>query len=124
MAGKVVHFDIPIDDADRAVAFYNEVFDWGLERWGQMDYWTTAERPGDGIGGALGRREQPGEAVTIYIDVDDIDATLAAIEAAGGRRLSERMPIPTVGWMALFADPEGNRIGLFQSDPTVPMPAG
>jgi predicted enzyme related to lactoylglutathione lyase len=122
MAGKVVHFDIPIDDPDRAVVFYNEVFDWGLQRWGQMDYWTTADRPGDGIGGALGRREEPAETVTIYIGVDDIDTTLAAIEAAGGRRLSERMPIPTVGWMALFADPEGNRIGLFQADPSVPVP--
>ena len=122
MAGKVVHFDIPIDDADRAVAFYNTVFDWGLEQWGPMDYWTMAERPGDGIGGALGRREAPDEGVTIYIDVDDIDVALAAIEAAGGKPLSGRMPIPTVGWMALFADPEGNRIGLFQADPTVPMP--
>ena len=124
MAGKVVHFDIPIDEPDRAVAFYNTVFDWGLEQWGQMDYWTMAQRPGDGVGGALGRRESPDERVTIYIDVDDIDATLDAIEAAGGQRLSGRMPIPTVGWMALFTDPEGNRIGLFQADPSVPMPGG
>jgi predicted enzyme related to lactoylglutathione lyase len=123
MAGKVVHFDIPIDDGDRAVTFYNEVFDWGLEQWGQMDYWTTAERPGDGIGGALGRRETPDEGVTIYVGVDDIDATLKAIETAGGQRLTERRPIPGTGWMALFVDTEGNRVGLFQSDPTVPMPS-
>lgn len=122
MAGKVMHFDIPIDDPDRALAFYNSVFDWGLAQWGPMDYWTTADRPGDGIGGALGKRETPDETVTIYIGVDDIDATLEAIEAAGGTRLSERRPIPTVGWMALFADTEGNRIGLFQADPSAPIP--
>jgi hypothetical protein len=118
----VVHFDIPIDDPDRAVAFYNSVFDWGLVRWGQMDYWTMPDRPGEGVAGALGARESPDQGVMIYIGVDDIDATLAAVEEAGGRRLSERMPIPTMGWMALFADPEGNRIGLFQPDPSVPVP--
>ena len=97
MAGKVVHFDIPIDDPDRAVAFYNTVFDWGLEQWGQMDYWTTADRPGEGIGGALGRRDTPDESVTVYIGVDDIDAALAAVEAAGGRRVTERPSVPMPG---------------------------
>jgi hypothetical protein len=42
----------------------------------------------------------------------------------GGTRLTERMPIPTVGWSAHFEDPEGNKVGVFQSDPTVPMPEG
>jgi predicted enzyme related to lactoylglutathione lyase len=59
-----------------------------------------------------------------YIAVDDIDAALAAIEAAGGTRLTERMPIPTVGWSAFFEDTERNKVGLFQADPDVPMPGG
>jgi uncharacterized protein len=56
------------------------------------------------------------------VSVDDVDAALAAVERAGGRRLSERMPIPGVGWSASFADTEGNRIGLFQDDPSAPAP--
>lgn len=123
MAGKVVHFDIPIDDGDRAITFYNDVFDWGLAQWGDMDYWTTADRAGDGIGGALTRRSPEAPGTVVYIDVEDIDATLAAVRDAGGVPLTGRMPIPTVGWMALFTDTEGNRVGLFQADPSAaPIP--
>lgn len=117
MAGKVVHFEIPIDDGRRAVAFYGQAFGWSLERWGPMDYWTTAAGEGEGIGGALTMRSDESPSLMFYVEVDDIDAALAAIEAAGGTRLSERMPIPTVGWSAFFLDTEGNRVGLFQTDP-------
>jgi predicted enzyme related to lactoylglutathione lyase len=34
------------------------------------------------------------------------------------------MSIPIVSWSAHFEDPEGNKVGVFQSDPTVPMPEG
>ena len=122
MSGKVVHFEIPIDDGERAVAFYGQAFGWGLERWGPLEFWTTAAGEGEGIGGALTKRSDASASLTFYIAVDDIDAALAAIEAAGGRRLTERMPIPTVGWSALFEDTEGNKVGLFQGDPEVPMP--
>jgi predicted enzyme related to lactoylglutathione lyase len=124
MAGKVIHFEIPIDDNDRGTAFYAEAFGWGLERWGPLEYWTTSAGEGDGIGGALAKRTDDNPSPMFYIAVDDVDAALAAIEAAGGTRLTERMPIPTVGWSAHFRDTEGNRIGVFQDDPTVPIPEG
>ena len=122
MAGKVVHFEIPIDDTSRGVAFYGAAFGWGLEQWGPMEYWMTAAGDGDGIDGALTKRSEDSPALTFYIEVDDIDDALAAIEKAGGTRLTDRMPIPTVGWSALFLDTEGNRVGIFQSDPSVELP--
>ena len=123
MAGKVVHFEIPIDDTDRGVTFYESAFGWALEQWGPMEYWTTTAGEGEGIGGALTKRSEDSPVLTFYIEVDDIDDALAAIEAAGGTRLTERMPIPTVGWSALFLDTEGNRIGIFQPDPSVALPS-
>ena len=122
MTGKVVHFEIPVDDSDRGVAFYRDAFGWKLEQWGPMEYWTTSAGDGEGIDGALTKRSDDSPALTFYIEVDDIDKALAAVESAGGTRLTERMPIPTVGWSALFRDTEGNRIGIFQSDPSVAMP--
>lgn len=122
MAGKVIHFEIPIDDDERAVAFYAQVFGWGLERWGPVEYWTMAPIDGDGIAGALTRRNDESPSLMFYIDVDDIEAALAAVDAAGGRRLTERMPIPGVGWTAFFEDTEGNKVGVFQTDPDAPMP--
>jgi predicted enzyme related to lactoylglutathione lyase len=124
MAGKVVHFEIPVDDGARAIAFYSQVFGWTLEQWGPVEYWTTTAGEGDGIGGALTTRSDDVPSLMFYIEVDDVDAALEAVEAAGGARLTDRMPIPTVGWSAFFRDPEGNKVGVFQADPSVPMPTG
>ena len=95
-----------------------------LERWGPLEYWTTAAGDGDGIGGALTKRDDPASGLMFYISVEDVDQALASVEAAGGRRLTGRMPIPTVGWSAFFEDSEGNKVGVFQEDPEVPMPGG
>lgn len=122
MSGKVVHFEIPVDDGERAAAFYREALGWDLERWGPMEYWTTKAGDGEGIDGALSKRSPESPVLMFYISVDDIDAALDAIEASGGRRLTERMPIPTVGWSAHFLDSEGNRVGLFQADASIAMP--
>lgn len=122
MTGKAVHFEIPIDDAERGVEFYRRSFDWDLERWGPLEYWTTSGGEGEGIGGALTMRVQTAEGPIVYIEVADIDAALSTIESAGGRRLTERMPIPAVGYSAVFEDTEGNRLGLFETDPTATMP--
>ncbi|CAB4879907.1 MAG: VOC family protein [Actinobacteria bacterium] len=124
MAGKVVHFEIPVDDSDRAVGFYDRVFDWNLRREGPLEYWTTAGGEGEGIGGALTMREPEALGVSLYVAVDDIDVALQAIERAGGTCLTTRMPIPAVGWNAFFLDTEGNRIGLFQADPSASMDPG
>jgi uncharacterized protein len=121
MAGRVIHFEIPVDDGERAVTFYQRALGWDLERWGPMEYWT-ARGEGEGIDGALSKRAPESPGLIFYIQVDDIAATLDAIEAAGGRRLTEPMPIPTMGWSAHFEDSEGNRVGVFQPDPSVPMP--
>lgn len=121
-----MHFEIPIDDADRAGAFYASVFGWTVTKWGPVDYWTmtTGAEPGPGAEGALAPRADFPEGVLVYVGVDDIDVAMASVTASGGTVLTEKMPVPTVGWMAHFRDSEGNRVGLFQADDTVPMPEG
>jgi len=123
MAGKVVHFEIPVDDGARACEFYATAFRWDFEQWGSMDYWTTSAGEGDGIGGALVRREDGMTGPTFYIEVSDISDALSAVASAGGRPVTERMPIPGVGWLAMFVDTEGNRVGIFEPDPSAPMPS-
>jgi len=124
MAGKVVHFEIPFDDAQRAQRFYREALDWQLEQFGEMPYFMTRGEDSDGMGtdGALAERDPDLQTPLIYIAVADIDASLARVTASGGQPLTERMPIPSMGYWAAFRDTEGNRIGLFQSDPSVPVP--
>ena len=123
-AGKVVHFEIPLDEPERGTRFYRDAFGWSLDRWGPTEYWTTPAGAGPGIGGALTRRAADCPAVTFYIACDDVEAALQAVQQAGGTVLAGPAPIPGVGWMAPFEDSEGNRLGLFQEDPTAGVPPG
>ena len=52
----------------------------------------------------------------LVVGVDDVDESIARIEAAGGTIVQGRMPVPGVGWSAYFTDTEGNAVGVFQPD--------
>jgi predicted enzyme related to lactoylglutathione lyase len=125
MAGKVVHFEIPFDDAERARRFYEDALEWQVEQFGDMAYFMTRGEDSDGMGsdGALAERDADLRTPLLYIAVADIDASLARIRAGGGEPLTDRIPIPGMGWWAAFRDTEGNRMGLFQHDPSVEAPS-
>jgi len=117
---RIVHFDIYADDPDRAADFYRNVFGWKAQKWtGGMDYWliTTGPESEPGINGGLGKRRDPTDHTTNTVDVASLKETEAKVTAAGGKVLEPRMPIPGVGWFALCADTEGNRLGLMEPDP-------
>lgn len=122
MSGKVVHFEIPYEDGDRARSFYGEAFGWDLETWGGGDYTLVstgptgeqgATEPGF-INGGMMQREAPYGSPVIVVEVDDIDASLETIEKLGGTTVTARQPVGDMGWSAYFKDPEGNLMGLFQ----------
>ena len=117
---KVVHFEIPVDDAERASTFYASVLGWEITGWGGMPYWLvkagTDTEPG--ADGALIARGDIHRAPILVVGVADLDTALAGVEAAGGRVLQGREPVPGVGWSAYVTDTEGNTIGLFQDDAT------
>jgi predicted enzyme related to lactoylglutathione lyase len=118
MPGTFRHFAINADDVGRAKAFYERVFGWTFQPWGPPDFFNTPDA-GDGVTAALqGRREiAPGVRITGFectLGVDDLAATIAAIEAAGGKIVGGPFTIPTVGQLAWFQDPEGNIAGAMQ----------
>ncbi len=122
---KVVHFEIPVDDLDRAKAFYESVFGWGVHTLPEMDYtiaMTTAVdettqmplEPGAINGGLMGRSDKT-PAPVITIQVDAIDEALKRIEAEGGGTVQPRTEIPGMGAFAYFTDSEGNVVGLWET---------
>ena len=116
---RVIHFEIPVDNPERAVKFYSEVFSWKVEKWpGPVDYWlaTTGGDKEPGINGALARRSEQMRVVTNTIDVPSLDDCIKKIEANGGKVMTPRTAIPGVGYMVYFQDTEGNVSGAMQSD--------
>jgi predicted enzyme related to lactoylglutathione lyase len=117
---RVVHFEIEVDNPQRAIRFYTSVFGWKIDQWGgPMDYWlvTTGQAPEPGIDGALKLRgASPAPAVNT-ISVPSIDEYSAKIQAAAGQIVQPKMPIPGVGYFALCKDSEGNLFGIMESDP-------
>ena len=119
---KVVHFELPFDDAERANKFYADIFGWQSEKWdGPEEYYlqqTGEEDEPYGIGGALiARRSAVNFGGTlVVINVDDLDAYVAKVTAAGCEIVTPRSVIPGVGWFANFRDTEGNVVGMFMDD--------
>jgi uncharacterized protein len=125
MSGRVVHFEIPYDDGNRARSFYETAFGWTLTTMPGMGYTLVTSGPsGDQgptepgfVNGGMMQRQGPYTAPVITIDVDDIDAALETIGQAGGTTVTERSPVGDMGFSAYFRDPEGNLIGLWESAP-------
>ena len=126
MSGKVVHFEIPFDDGDRARTFYGEAFGWQLMPMPEMSYTIVMTGPTDQesgptepgfINGGMFERSDdfPGKGPTVVIDVPSIDDALQRVGAAGGTVLAERTPVGEMGFSAYFTDPEGNLIGLWET---------
>ena len=116
MAYPVTHFEINAQDAPATQKFYRDLFGWGIDadnpdNYGMIDTKTK----GTGINGGIGASQQGKSWVTFYVECDDPAATLAKVERLGGRRVMEPMESMNVTY-ALFADPEGNVIGLAKMD--------
>ena len=116
---RVIHFEIPASDPERAANFYKKAFGWKIEKWpGPMDYWmvTTGADGAPGINGGLLRKQAPTVATTNTIGVESVDGALAAVQGAGGKLVMPKTPIPTIGYFAYCEDPEGNLFGVMQAD--------
>ena len=122
MPNTVDFFAINADDVPRARTFYQEVFGWSFEPWGPPGFYliVTGQTPDGAHSGALQERRElvPEHKMIGYectIAVENIDQTIRAIEANGGRLAAPKFHIPTVGTVAYFLDTEGNVAGIRQT---------
>jgi predicted enzyme related to lactoylglutathione lyase len=118
MGHPVAWFEVVSTDAPRAQRFYGELFDWkvdvdpALGGYGVVD--TGAGT--DAVGGGIGPSQAPGDTgVKFYVRVDDLDAYLERATKLGGTTILEPTELPgdNLGTIAVFADPDGNAVGLW-----------
>lgn len=117
---RVIHFEIPAAEPERAAAFYGKVFGWKFDKWaGPTEYWmvTTGKDGTPGINGGMMRKPGGIASTTNTIGVDSVDGAVEAILKAGGKNIMPKTPIPTVGYFAYCEDTEGNPFGVMQADP-------
>ncbi|CAN7443424.1 VOC family protein [Paenibacillus sp. LjRoot56] len=126
--GRIVHFEIHVNDMERAKTFYGEIFGWVFEDWSQyagMPYFgaVTGDAEEMGINGALMQRHgpapdpgQPLNGFACTIGVGDYDAAEVAILRLGGTIAIPKYALPGMAWQGYYIDTEGNIFGIHQPD--------
>lgn len=114
MGKPVTHWEINTKDATKLQKFYADLFDWKIDTNNPMNYGMVNTGGKGGINGGIGLGEKF-FGVTFYVEVDDLQEYLTTAEKMGGRTLVPPTTIPGSVSFALFADPEGNRIGLVKA---------
>lgn len=121
---KVVHFEMPFDNKERAKKFYTETFGWKFDEMPEIGYIGITTTPTDGsmlpkepgaINGGFVERTPDNPNPVVTIDVDSIDAYLEKVTQAGGPVLVPKGEVPHMGFFAYFKDTEGNVVGLWQN---------
>ena len=121
MGQPVVHFEVIGKDGDKLRSYYSDLFGWEINTDNEMKYGVVTREgntleDGTGIGGGVAGGPDGYEGhVTFYIEVPDVEASLAKAESLGGTRVmgpDEVMPGLELGQ---FKDPEGHLIGLVKT---------
>ena len=126
--GRVIHFEIHVDEMERAKKFYGEVFGWLFQDWSDyagMPYWgaVTGDEKEPGINGALMLRQsvQPeaNQGLNAYvctIGVENYDIIEDDIIKNGGRVAMPKSALTGMAWQGYYFDTEGNIFGIHQPD--------
>jgi len=127
----VAHFEIAVDDKEKAKAFYAGVFGWQImdmpfqtnggttnytiAMTTEVDQQTQMPLAPGAINGAIIERTDQLRAPIITINVDSVDDALGKVKAAGGSVVQGRQEVPGMGALSLFTDPEGRMMGLWRA---------
>jgi predicted enzyme related to lactoylglutathione lyase len=137
-SNPVIHFELPMTNADRIRKFYERAFGWQTQplgpEAGNFVMAFTAEsdenripKVAGAINGGFSPRTKPEERVKVTILVDDIADARKKIEAAGGKILGGTKPnevdeIPGIGKFLQFEDTEGNVLTVYEDANKTPLP--
>jgi predicted enzyme related to lactoylglutathione lyase len=121
---QVAHFAINADDVDRALRFYQRVFNWKFQAFGPPGFYMVDEqsaRATVALRGSLQKRREivpgvPMRGFECTISVEDIRSTCSAVEKNGGKIVMPICTLAGIGQLLFFQDPEGNIVGAMQYD--------
>ncbi len=112
MGSPIVHFEIMGGSGNQLEKFYAELFGWRINSNNPMNYGVVDTGGSDGINGGVGPNQDGSKRVTVYAQVDDLQATLNKAEKLGGKTILPPTEVPGGPKLAMFTDPAGNVTGL------------
>jgi predicted enzyme related to lactoylglutathione lyase len=125
---KVVHFEIPANDIERAKKFYREIFGWNIQDWPmpngsvytgvrtvEIDEKTFLPKEVGAINGAIVKKDEIVKTPVVTVNVSSIDECVEKIIKAGGKLLKPKVEITGLGYYAYVQDTEGNLLALWQT---------
>ena len=116
---RVVHFEIPAGDPESLTKFYGELFGWKIQKFDpDVDYYLCETGEGDGINGAIAKKQAPEQPLVNYVSVESVDDWTKKAEQLGARVVTPKQAVPQMGWFSQVTDPEGNVVGIWQTDAT------
>jgi uncharacterized protein len=125
MGAPIVHIEFKSSDFGRTAEFYGQIFDWKTQQNASASY-MKLDNPEGPSGGWIRADLMQAPGAVPYLVVDDLAGKMAEVEKAGGRVLVESMPFAGGGEVGLFADPDGNVVGLWmrKKGGAAPAPGG
>lgn len=112
--GDITHIDIPVSDLARASEFYSGLFGWQIAEVPGYEGYPMWQAPNTISGGGLAPRGEGFTQPRSYVEVDSIEETLAKVRESGGAVVMEKSPISETSWWAVFTDPDGNVVGVYE----------
>jgi predicted enzyme related to lactoylglutathione lyase len=121
MGQPVVHFEVLGSDGEKLQKFYADLFGWKVDadnpmKYGMVNRDDNLNPDGIGIGGGIAGMPDSGPGhVTIYVEVPDVEASLAKAEKLGATRLMGPEQVPGGPEIGLFSDFEGHIMGVVKA---------
>ncbi len=109
----IAHCEIPSTDLDKSKDFFQKVLGWDFKPFGN-GYLLFNNHKGTMVGLRKVDEIAKGESTVFHVNIPDIESILKKVKENGGAVKRTRTVIPAMGWYALFTDPDGNTIGLYQ----------
>jgi predicted enzyme related to lactoylglutathione lyase len=114
---SVVHFEICVDDLERATEFYSKVFGWHIDAVEEgSNYVSIVTDDGAEVTGGLTLRYDEWDSTVNTIDVESVDEFAKRVVAAGGKVIAPKITISGVGYLQYCKDIEGNSFGIMEFD--------
>jgi predicted enzyme related to lactoylglutathione lyase len=107
-------FEITGKDGPKLQKFYRDLFGWPIDANNPMNYGMFQAGGDHAIGGGISASQDGSSQLTVYVDVDDLQAALDKAKSLGAEVIAPPMDVPGGPSIALFKDPEGNVVGLMK----------